>query len=224
MFITKLSLPRRTFLRGVGRHAGAAAARLDGAGADGAGARRPPARSRGSGSSTSRTASIMDALDADDGGRRLRVHADPEAARAVPRSRWSSSATCAAPRRTTAATPRRAGSWLTGVVAEADRRPGLPRRHDDRPAGREADRTGHDVSVARSRHRGFHRPRRRVRPRLQLRLHEHARLADADDAAADGDQPARGVRADVRRRATGEAAAGAHADTTAAFSISSRRI
>ena len=34
MFITKMSLPRRTFLRGVGRHGGAAAARRHGAGRD----------------------------------------------------------------------------------------------------------------------------------------------------------------------------------------------
>ena len=34
--------------------------------------------------------------------------------------------------------------------------------------------------------------------RLQLRLHEHASRGVADDAAADGDQPARGVRAAVR--------------------------
>ena len=40
MFITKMSLPRRTFLRGMGATRGAAAARRDGAGADGDGADR----------------------------------------------------------------------------------------------------------------------------------------------------------------------------------------
>ena len=40
MFITKMSLPRRTFLRGMGATVGAAAARGDGAGVDGAGADR----------------------------------------------------------------------------------------------------------------------------------------------------------------------------------------
>ena len=55
MFISKMSLPRRTFLRGHGRDAGAAAARRHGAGALGAGA-TAASRPGGSGSSTSRTA------------------------------------------------------------------------------------------------------------------------------------------------------------------------
>ena len=52
---------------------------------------------------------------------------------------------------------------------------------------------------------------RRLHARVQLRLHEHAQLADADQAAADGDQPARGVRADVRVGEHQRSAAGAHA-------------
>ena len=56
MIITKMALPRRTFLRGIGRDAGAAAARRDGAGAVGAGATRRPSRCAGWGSSTCRTA------------------------------------------------------------------------------------------------------------------------------------------------------------------------
>ena len=51
----------------------------------------------------------------------------------------------------------------------------------------------------------------RVRSGLQLRLHEHAELADADDAAADGDQPARRVRTPVRWRRDARATIGAHA-------------
>ena len=56
MFITKKSLPRRTFLRGMGVDAGAAAARLDGAGLDrdGADGRQPAATA--SAPSTCRTA------------------------------------------------------------------------------------------------------------------------------------------------------------------------
>ncbi len=38
----------------------------------------------------------------------------------------------------------------------------------------------------------------RLHERLQLRVHEHDLVELADDAAADGDQPARGVRAPVR--------------------------
>ena len=39
-----------------------------------------------------------------------------------------------------------------------------------------------------------------MRRRLQLRLHQHDLVAHADDAAADGEQSARGVRAAVRRQ------------------------
>ena len=48
-----------------------------------------------------------------------------------------------------------------------------------------------------------HRPQlpgRQLRERLQLRLHEHAGVELADHAAADREQPARGLRAAVRRR------------------------
>ena len=45
-----------------------------------------------------------------------------------------------------------------------------------------------------------------LRRRLQLHLHQHHLLGDADDAAADGAQPAGGVRAHVRRRQHGRAA------------------
>ena len=93
MFITKMSLPRRTFLRGVGATlalplldamvpALTAIAQTAGATRRAASARVyvPQRRDHG-------------AVDAGDGRRRLRVHADPEAARAVPRLSWSSSAT-----------------------------------------------------------------------------------------------------------------------------------
>ena len=84
-----------------------------------------------------------------------------------------------------------------------------------------ADRAGHDVPVARSGDRGLHRPVGACAPGLQLRVREHAQLADADDAAADGNQPAGGLRADVRRAGHDGRAAGAHADRIAASSISS---
>ena len=63
---------------------------------------------------------------------------------------------------------------------------------------RQQDRPGHAAAVARAGHRGLHRLDRRLRHGVQLRLHEHDLVEDADDAAADGDQPARRVRADVR--------------------------
>ena len=96
--------------------------------------------------------------------------------------------------------PRRRTVVVAGRrAAEADGRPGLHAARHARSAGRRADRPGHDVPVPGAGDRGLHRPGRGVRARLQLRLHEHAQLADGDDAAADGDQPASRVRADVRR-------------------------
>ena len=83
-------------------------------------------------------------------------------------------------------------------VAEADRSGRRPREHDDRSDRRQADRPGHAVPVARGRHRGLHRLRRRLFAGLQLLVHEHDLLELADDAAADGHQSAGGVRADVR--------------------------
>ena len=56
MFISKKHLPRRTFLKGAGRVAGAAAAGIDDPGGHGARPARPRRRRPGSGASTSRTA------------------------------------------------------------------------------------------------------------------------------------------------------------------------
>ena len=155
----------------------------------------------------------MDRVDARDDGRRLRVHADPEAARAVSASRWSSSATSAGPpTEATATTPRRPAAWLTGVAPEADRRRRLPAsaRRSIRSSRSRSARTRRFPSLEVG-HRGFHRAARLVRARLQLRVHEHAVLADADDAAADGDQSARRVRAACSAAGdTARAAAGAH--------------
>ena len=64
---------------------------------------------------------------------------------------------------------------------------------------RQADRSEHGVPVDRGRDRGLHRLRRRLRRRLELRLPEHDLVADGHQPAADGDQSARGVRAAVRR-------------------------
>ena len=116
------------------------------------------------------------------------------------------------PRRHDDRRPRRGGRRLAdGRLREADRGAGRARRRHDRPDRREADRPGHAVPVARSRDRGLHGLRRRLHAGLQLRLHEHDLLGDADHAAADGDQPARRVRADVRPAGHGRAAASAHA-------------
>ena len=90
-----------------------------------------------------------------------------------------------------------------GDVAERDvSRQGQrdPAEHDGRPADRAAGRPGHDVPVDRAGDRGSLEPSRQLRRRLPLLVHEHDLVAHADAAAADGDQPARRLRADVRRR------------------------
>ena len=107
-------------------------------------------------------------------------------------------------------------------VAEADRGRGRAREHDDRSGRGAADRPGHAVSLARSGDRGLHRLRRRLLARLQLRLSEHGVVEHAVHAAADGHQPARGVRADVRAGGEPGAARGAASATSAACSIRSR--
>ncbi len=87
--------------------------------------------------------------------------------------------------------------WLSGAVAKQT-------EAEDISLGITIDQVlakqiGQDtLPVARVGHRGFRRLHRRLRARLQLHLHEHDLLGRRDLAAADGDQPARGVRADVR--------------------------
>ncbi len=202
MFISKLSLPRRTFLRGLGVTAGAAVARRDGAGADRARRRRRrspplrfgavyvPQRRRSSDQWTPTTV-----------GSRLRVHADPEAARAVPRpaSSWSatSSGSAASAR---PITRRSIAAWLSGAIAKRT-------EGEDVRAGTTIDQIiakqiGQDTPFPslEAGDRELHGLRRRLQHRLQLRVHEHALVGDADHAAADGDQSARRVRAAVRPR------------------------
>ena len=69
---------------------------------------------------------------------------------------------------------------------------------------------------------GGRRPGReleQLRRGLQLRLHQHDLVGDADLAAADGAQPAGGVRAHVRRRHDGRSSAPRAASATRAFWI-----
>ena len=103
------------------------------------------------------------------------------------------------------------GGFLTGVWPKRTEAEDVLREHDDRSDRREADRPGHAASVARSGDRGLHRLRRRLLAGLQLRLPEHDLVELADDAAADGNQPARGVRAAVRPGGHGGQARDAHA-------------
>ena len=88
--------------------------------------------------------------------------------------------------------------WLTGAVAKQTEAEDIQRRRQHRSGDREADRSGHAASVDGSGDRGLQRLRRRVRAGLQLRLHEHHLVGVGDAVESDGDQSARGVRADVR--------------------------
>ena len=83
---------------------------------------------------------------------------------------------------------------------QADRGRGHPGRHQHRSGHCQADRSGHAASVDGGCHRGLQRLRRRLRARLCLRLHEHDLLGVGDAVEPDGDQPAHGVRTDVRPR------------------------
>ena len=192
------------------RHHGAAAARLDGAGADAPGADGGEAASPGSASSTCRTAPSWTS------GRR------------PPRAPGSSSRPSSSrSRRTanyvnvvsglghkaadsTAVHSLSPTTWLSGVRPKATQ--GV-----DAFAGITADQIaaqaiGQDSAAAvdGARHRGSLGPHRLVRRRLRLHLHEHAVVAHAHDASADGDQSAQGLRADVRRGRQRGAARGAH--------------
>ena len=84
------------------------------------------------------------------------------------------------------------------------------RRHHGRPDCRAGHRSGLAAAVDGARHRGSLGPHRLVRRRLRLHLHEHPVVAHAHDAAADGDQSAQGLRADVRRGWQCRRARGAH--------------
>ena len=190
------------------RRARAAAAGRDGAGADARGADRgaaaAPCRLR-----LHPARRHHARVDAGRRGRGIRVHADSQAARAV--SEFARRRQQSEPRRSEQQPCRVVGVLADRRPAEADRRSRFPRRRIRRSGHREADWTGHDLPVAGGRDRGFHRAGRRVRSGLQLRVHEHAQLADADDAAADGDQSTHRVRAVVRKRRHGRGSSGADA-------------
>ena len=195
MFISKTHLSRRTFLQGAG--ATLALPFLDSMiprndGASGDKLRHTPwirlrAARRDHGQ-----------VDADHRRRRLRIFADPETARAVPRP---------PEHRQRPGTPR--GRFHRCPFAEPDhmaqrRSPQTHAGHrrfrgrDGRSDRRAGHRPGHDSAVDGTGDRRPLRPDRRLRSRLRLHLHEHALLADANHAAAHGDQPAKSFRADVR--------------------------
>ena len=142
----------------------------------------------------------------DPGGRRrgLRVLADPEAGRAVPRppERPQRPGRQAGdpPRGRRRRRPRPGvGDLADGRAREEDRGAGHPGRPVARPVDRGTGRPRDPALLAGARAR-LGGGARRLRPRLQLRLRQHHLVAHADHAAADGERSARGVRAPVRRR------------------------
>ena len=200
MFITKMSLPRRTFLRGHGRAVGAAAARRDGAGAHRSAktAAKPPLRfgavfvpngaimdngSRRRRGRTSSSRPILKPLETfrDSAGRRQQSHTSQpgvvEGDHAISAAGWL---TGVYPKRTEAEDIR-AGMTIDQIVA--------------RQIGQETPFPSLELATD-----GLHGLHRRVHQRVQLRVHQHDLVELADDAAADGDQPACGLRAHVRSR------------------------
>ena len=86
-----------------------------------------------------------------------------------------------------------AAGWLTGVYAKKT-------EAEDVLAGptidqiiATPDRAGHGLPVTGTGHGRFHRLYRRLHSGVQLHLHEHSLLGGADQSSAHGDQPARGV-------------------------------
>ena len=198
MFITKKSLPRRTFLRGVG--ASVALPLLDAMvpalTAQSKTAAKPLLRF---GAVFVPNGAIMEQWIPSTPGDRLRVHADLEAAGAVPGSAGGREQSHPSQSRSGR---RRSRDQRRGI---SDRRVPEENRSGrrqcwciDRSARRQADRPGHAVPVARAGDGGLHRLHRGVHERVQLRIHQHDLVELADDAAADGVQPAHGLRAHVR--------------------------
>ena len=215
MFITKLALPRRTFLRGDRHGAGAAAARRDGAGAVGARRHAAAVRRRVLASSTCRTAWRRTRPASTTGRRRgegrnfelsqILTPLAPFRDRMVVVSGLDHNQAETGNDGASGDHTRGTSSWLTGVLSQAHRRRRRPQRHLRRSDCGVGPRQGHGAAVARARHRSQF-PGRPVREQLQLRLPEHAGVDLADDAAADREQSARRVRAAVRRRRHGGAA------------------
>ena len=133
----------------------------------------------------------------------LRVHADSEAARAVPGARDRRERP-QQPRRDQRQRGRRraharARRMAERRPAEADRGRGHHRRQDHRSVRRRQARRRHAAAVARADDR-IELHGGQLRERLQLRLPELHVVAHAVDAAAARARSARGLRAHVRRR------------------------
>ena len=194
------------------RHAGAAAARIDGA-------RGHRARPDGGRAEDAHGLHLHPArrddgqVDAGGSGHGLSVLGDPAAARAVPRSRLRRQRSRARPggaverRRHRRRRESRARGGRVPERRASGQEERSVRRRDGRSDCGAARRPGHAASVDRAVD-GAAEPDLRRR-RLHLRLPQHAVVEVGDAAAADGEQPADRLRAAVRRRQHRRAAAGA---------------
>ena len=129
-------------------------------------------------------------------GSALRALADPRAAGAVPES----DARAVGPQGELELHPRRRLRIVPHRHdARRTQRSRDHRRRLDGPAARAALRAGDAGRLARAGD-GCAGERRRLHRQPELRLHAHDLVAQPDAAAADGVQPARGVREAVRRQ------------------------
>ena len=180
MFVTKTSLPRRTFLRGLGVALGlplldAMVPALTAVGADGG---KPEVPVRRHLRAARHDHGSVDAGDR----RRARAEADHAAARAVQGADAGRQQPGPARGRVRHQPCGRACLVADGRAAEAHRRSRLPAWRHGRSSDRRSHRAGHDVPVAGGRDRRLHGAPRLVRAGLQLRVRQHAQLAGADDA------------------------------------------
>ena len=201
MFVTKKHMPRRTFLRGAGvtlalpllesMVPALTPLRLTAA--------APVAAVRRHLASARRGARLLEPAAGRQG---LRVLVHHQAARAVPQPRRPDHRARHAGgdgdhRRAGRRSRARRRAAVRGAAAAQRRQP--VSRHDHRSAHRQQVRPGHDPLVAAARRRR-RRQLRQLQLGLQLRLYELDLLDVADRAAADRGEPARRVRAAVRRR------------------------
>ena len=218
MFITKRHIPRRTLLQRRRCCAGPAAARSDGSGPHAAGPdRRRAGQEPRSWGSSSRTGWRRDI-----GCRRPRALSrelpyileslkNVKDQTVVMSGLWSKSAE--PPEGTTGSDHWVAAAFLTANQAPQDRRFGRHRlQPDHRSADRAEDRPGQPAAVAAARRGRSEFELEQLRRRLQLLVHEldlvggtaaarkSGRHDSADEPAADGAQPAGGLRAPVRQR------------------------
>jgi hypothetical protein len=164
MFVSKTSIPRRRVLKGMG--VALALPLLDAmVPAMTPIVKTPPHRDDGSGASTSRTARSWI-----DGHRRPRapVSSSPRSCSRSSRSAIHLNIVTNLTRPEQGVDTNHAGapaSWLAGVPPKRTRWPRLLAGQDARSSGREGDRAGDDVPVARARDRGLQRVDRRLRSR-----------------------------------------------------------